>query len=1167
MGDVDRAQALINTVWSEVSEARQREALLPFHAGVLVPQPPYHSKMQVLQQRLQYHFQLAEFAEGPDLQFVYPTALTAQEHALVHEMVPSFQLHDITVTLRNGLLHVTVIKANITTHPVMVLDRLLTLLAEFLFNDTQVSFEFRPGLAPHHHASVEKLCLALRVFVVFGDDRCTVSRTPPASRKKAKEAAPPSLPLYLSPEDQQQMEDLLAKYASEVEEGEPGLEGMRYTGNLARSRTAFPGGQRQRYFVDQRLKTEMLEFRKQLPAYKKWEEIMSAIRNNRVTVVMGETGSGKTTQIPQFLLDELVGDKNGQVVVTQPRRISAITVAERVARERGQQLGAEVGYQVRFESSVCAGTRLLFCTSGILLRRLHSDPTLEGVAVVVVDEIHERDCNSDFILIILKQLLAYTRPDLRLVLMSATVEAGQFQNYFREVNPGQLPPLVTIEGTTHPVDEYFLEDAVEWTHYHYDQRDGTKPSKRKWEEMMDPDRIIPPKNSVDRLREIAKTYKEWSATTGVRYSDRTLGVVAQVDCDDVTCIQYELIVELCAYWTNAQTQGAILVFVPGWAEIKAVMGRLQQHHLSGYWTLYALHSQVASHDQQRVFLPAPNGTRKIVISTNIAESSVTINDVVFVIDSGVKKEKTYDPATNMPCLDAALVAKANALQRKGRAGRCQHGVCVHLFSRVRWAELDDYQQPEILRTPLEELCLQIKMLNLGGIAEFLKHAMHPPPKVSVEYAINLLQDIQALDNEQYLTHLGKLLATLPVHPLVGKMLVFAALFKVVEPVAVIAASLTTKSAFIIPTERRTDADLDRRFLGQERQSDHYASWQAYKGWEAASRQGYERHYCDQHHLSMSTLQMLRRTKGQFIQTLLDAGFVKPAEGDGTAIHPSYNARAEEFALVTAALQCGLYPNMGWIKGGRKAGPLIKQKVFAVDGQLVRPHPASCNCEQLHGDFLVYFERLRSSNGPVYLLDSSVVHPLPTILFADDLALVDGSKKDSQIVVNQWMSFHTKGKAARLLLNLRVLNLRMLHDVLVSNDSSKFPDDVSECFAKLIRSQEEQEADNGEEDGEGGASSSSMMPGKGLGKGKGKGRFGKGHYPFGINPEDPFALAQLTRITAQTGGWSPFGAMYGGAHPGMAHPYPYPPAPHAVPHAPAFHPSQPHGGFGPQRVPR
>eukprot|EP01006_Ploeotia_vitrea_P006022 TRINITY_DN12106_c0_g1_i1.p1 TRINITY_DN12106_c0_g1~~TRINITY_DN12106_c0_g1_i1.p1 ORF type:complete len:446 (-),score=34.60 TRINITY_DN12106_c0_g1_i1:775-2112(-) len=371
------------------------------------------------------------------------------------------------------------------------------------------------------------------------------------------------------------------------------------------------------------------------------------------------------------------------------------------------------------------------------------------------------------------------------------------------------------------------------------------------------------------------------------------------------------------------------------------------------------------------------------------------------------------------------------------------------------------------------------------------------------------------------------------------MLVFGALLRVLEPVAIIAASLTSKSIFNVAMDRRSDADLDRRFLGSERQSDHYAILQAYKGWENACKTGYERTYCDSHHLSAQTLNLVKRTKTQFIQTLVQCGFVQSigGEGENKIPDPAVDTYSDNFGMVTAALQCGLFPNFLWIKGGRKAGVGIRQKLFTTDHQLVRMHPSSVNSDHLWGDFVVYFERMRNTNQQVYIIDSSVVNPLPTVLFAGDLALTDVNKKETHLLVNEWMTMSVRNKTAKHLHELHALFTRYLHTATTTNNFKAIPDSLLSLMVTLVKSQEAQEVQRTQEEVGGavfssatsGVAGAARMAQQGGGQQgwQGRGRGGPG-YRGGYNSRggfgggggynDPFANAQMTRMQLQTGGW-------------------------------------------------
>jgi len=312
-----------------------------------------------------------------------------------------------------------------------------------------------------------------------------------------------------------------------------------------------------------------------------------------------------------------------------------------------------------------------------------------------------------------------------------------------------------------------------------------------------------------------------------------------------------------------------------------------------------------STSQREVFDRPPQGVRKIVIATNIAETSITIDDVVFVVDAGKVKQKTYDVNNKIACLQPVWISKASARQRRGRAGRVQPGYCFHLFTQPRAQSLDDYQLPEMLRTPLEELCLQIKILQLGMIRPFLSKALQPPEEQAVINALEVLRQLNALDADEELTPLGYHLATLPVDPRVGKMILFGAIFSCLDPVLTVASVLGFKDPFVFPLGKQKEAEQARiRFAGDTR-SDHIALLNAFQGWEKASLQGSERDYCWTNFLSANTMKMIKDMKKQFSGLLYEIGFLDST--NPTAFSANYNS--ENLKLVKAILCAGLYPNV------------------------------------------------------------------------------------------------------------------------------------------------------------------------------------------------------------------------------------------------------------------
>ncbi|XP_058021031.1 putative ATP-dependent RNA helicase DHX57 [Ahaetulla prasina] len=768
----------------------------------------------------------------------------------------------------------------------------------------------------------------------------------------------------------------------------------------------------------------MLQERQKLPAWEKKKEILSLLSKYQVLVVSGMTGCGKTTQVPQFILDSsLEGPSNkvANIICTQPRRIAAISVAERVAKERTERVGITVGYQIRLESVMSSSTRLLYCTTGVLLRRLEGDKNLQGITHIIIDEIHERTEESDFLLLIMKGLLLQ-RPELRVVLMSATLNTDIFSQYFNSC------PIVNIPGSTFPVEQFFLEDAIAMTGYVLEHG---SPYMR---------RVKPTANKTGRhARTAAEEVEETLKYTGsvkitvqdsvpdqtltfqqllIRYkgvSRSVLKAMANMDLNKINLELIEALLEWIVSGKHLYPPGAVLIFLPGLAEIQALYNRLQSNPMfnnrhSKRCVVYPLHSTLSSEDQQFVFFQPPLGTTKIIISTNIAETSITINDVVYVIDSGKMKEKRYDPSKGMESLEDSYVSKANALQRKGRAGRVASGVCFHLFSSHHYNHhLLKHHLPEIQRVPLEQLCLRIKILEMFSTRKLhsvLSQFIEPPTAESINASKKRLQDIGALTSEEELTPLGHHLASLPVDVRIGKLMLLGTIFRCLDPALTIAASRAHKSPFISPWDKREEA-FKKKLEFSIGNSDYLALIQAYKRWRQSSKVSFQASstFCRQNFLSENVLQEMARLKRQFTELLSDIGFVKEGlrardieerfsqRGDGVleATGEEANANAENVKLISAILCAAMYPNVVQIKvpekkyqiikGAAKNNPKPETLMFATKNQgYVHIHPSSVNYQtkQFDSPYLVYHEMVKTSR--VFIRECSMVSVYPLILF-------------------------------------------------------------------------------------------------------------------------------------------------------------------------------------------
>ncbi|XP_020533292.1 DExH-box ATP-dependent RNA helicase DExH7, chloroplastic isoform X2 [Jatropha curcas] len=647
---------------------------------------------------------------------------------------------------------------------------------------------------------------------------------------------------------------------------------------------------------------DMLKTRNALPIAGLKDDILQMLNENNFLVVCGETGSGKTTQVPQFILDDMIESGRGgecSIICTQPRRIAAISVAERVADERCEPSpgsnGSLVGYQVRLDSARNEKTKLLFCTTGILLRRLVGDRNLAGVTHVIVDEVHERSLLGDFLLIILKSLIekesGHGTPKLKVILMSATVDSTLFSSYFGHC------PVLTAQGRTHPVTTYFLEDIYESINYHLtsDSPAALKYQTPTFDKSGSVNNRRGKKNLVlsawgdDSLLSEDFVNPHYVSSNYQLYGEQTRQNLKKLN-EDV--IDYDVLEDLICYVDETCGEGAILVFLPGVSEIHMLLDRLSASYrfggTSSDWVL-PLHSSIAPMDQKKVFLRPPENTRKVIIATNIAETSITIDDVIYVIDCGKHKENRYNPQKKLTSMVEDWISQANARQRRGRAGRVKPGICFCLYTRHRFEKLmRPYQVPEMLRMPLVELCLQIKLLSLGHIKPFLSKALEPPNDEAMTSAISLLYEVGAVEGDEELTPLGHHLAKLPVDVLIGKMMLYGAIFGCLSPILSISAFLSYKSPFVYPKDERQNVERAKLALltdksdgsndsnDNDKQSDHIVMMVAYKKWEKILQERGAKaaqQFCNSYFLSSSVMYMIRDMRIQFGSLLADIGFI------------------------------------------------------------------------------------------------------------------------------------------------------------------------------------------------------------------------------------------------------------------------------------------------------
>ncbi|KAJ4395260.1 hypothetical protein N0V91_010962 [Didymella pomorum] len=719
----------------------------------------------------------------------------------------------------------------------------------------------------------------------------------------------------------------------------------------------------------------MLVGRMGLPVYGFRESILSTIAKNQVTIICGETGCGKSTQIPSFILEhQLAQGKACKVYCTEPRRISAISLAQRVSEELGEgpkDLGSVrslVGYSIRLESKTSAQTRLVYATVGVVLRMLEGPKGLGEITHLVIDEVHERSIDTDFLLIILRTLMD-RRPELKVILMSATVDAARFSRYLNDA------PILNVPGRTFPVQTQYLEDAIELTHYAGSNKDAQKNDNSSGDDD-DDEEITSEKSGIP------------SKLPG--YSPATRNVLSTYD---EYAIDYDLIVRLIeavAYDPEmSRFSSAVLVFLPGIAEIRQLNDMLAGHpSFSSNWLIYPLHSTISSDDQQAAFLLPPPGCRKIVIATNIAETGVTIPDITCVIDTGKHKEMRFDERRQLSRLAQSFIARANAKQRRGRAGRVQEGLCFHLFTKYRHDNLMmDQQTPEMLRLSLQELVMRTKICKLGDIEATLSEALDPPSSKNIRRAIDALIEVDALTPGEELTSLGRSLSKLPLDAHLAKLVLLSSIFSCVDVAITIAAILSSKSPFLTPFGAKQRADIARLSF-KTGDSDLLTTYNAYKAWRSvcttAGRS--EMQFCHKNFLSPQNLSNIEDLKAQLLSNLVDAGFVLMSPEDRRALSryrsttrhrvfvnvpPQYDLHSHNDHLVNSVIATALYPKLLTREG--------KGWRNISNNQTVSLAPMSVNKGTNTAKFLSYYHIMQSSNKFYNAHSTSIAHPLPMVL--------------------------------------------------------------------------------------------------------------------------------------------------------------------------------------------
>uniref|UniRef100_A0A1B6DS36 Probable ATP-dependent RNA helicase spindle-E n=1 Tax=Clastoptera arizonana TaxID=38151 RepID=A0A1B6DS36_9HEMI len=673
---------------------------------------------------------------------------------------------------------------------------------------------------------------------------------------------------------------------------------------------------------------------------RKKNEILKMIKTNPVLIIKGATGCGKTTQIPQFILESCAKENvRCNIIVTQPRRIAAISVAKRVCDERNWELGTIVGYQVGLDKKVSEDTRLLYCTTGVLLQKLISAKTMCEYTHIILDEIHERDEEMDFTLLVVRKLFRMNSPMVKIILMSATMDTSRFANYFSVyINPVTLSPAVVYDiGKKHNYDvhAFYLND-------------------------LDP---IGGKRLIPEM-EFSKP--------GISDKVFTLSVQLIEQFNSLDSLD------------NNSYRGSVLVFLPGIREIEVLYEKLKESEEESeeqkYW-LCPLHSSITADEQLKVFHHPPPGVRKIILSTNIAESSITVPDIEYVVDFCLTKHLIYDDETNFSHLQVTWASKNNCEQRAGRTGRVNSGRVYRLVSTDFYSRFSQEQKPVLLSSPLTRVVLKTKILGFDSPTATLALALDPPDHYKIQQTVLVLKQLGAMllttngcfvPDDGDITYIGRIMAHLPVDVQVSKLIILGHMFDVLEEAIIMGCAMSVKSIFREPFQEQLQIYNSKLTWADSTCSDLVAYLNAYQVWRKQTFEGKfessknrEKEFGLRYYIEIKALKELSKLEIDIKSRLKD--FLIEA-------FPSSEKRAwsdkEKPLILKIAIAGAFYPNyfvrnarVGQIDEREAVRILENRDPFSTVYLKNMPQPAECYAKQVRKALFPCARDLRlSTNG-------------------------------------------------------------------------------------------------------------------------------------------------------------------------------------------------------------
>ncbi|KAJ5683150.1 hypothetical protein N7462_006315 [Penicillium macrosclerotiorum] len=758
-----------------------------------------------------------------------------------------------------------------------------------------------------------------------------------------------------------------------------------------------------------------------LPVNEHREQVLNLIKNNTYSLIVGETGSGKSTQVPQLILNDAIEQNCGgecNVLCIQPRRVAARMLAQRVANERKERIGQSVGYMIRFDLQRPAkGGAITYCTTGLALSLLQKSPELlNSFSHIILDEVHVRDIDIDFVMLLVKdhitKCLKSDTPAPKIVVMSATVDVNLFSSYFKNTcADGTLEPAphITIPGRQHHVKSTYLDELLETLSTSFSEQDLSKllgePMTAKY--------------LLQHQEKFGETKKDTTGTPASfieKPSKETISpqtTPRPLPFDEDPLMPFGLICATILNIVSTTENGSVLVFLPGLSHILGVESHLQNFGLplgfsfadDDQFRILKLHSSLPE-EMAKLSDEIPSGCRRVILATEVAEASLTIPDVKYVIDSGKVHQVIYDSTSGSHRTACCWASQSSSVQRSGRAGRVQEGSYFFLGTKKRYDSLRITKSAEILRSDLQATCLRSRMADSDApITGFLQRAIEPPDNDEVSAAVDSLKQLQALNHKERLTNLGFLMAKLTViSPAFARLVILGVIFRCLDPLLILAALGEEPRLFYQPLnhELRKRVWLHQVSFAGQSCSDHVSHINAFKAvrktWrEEGMRQAWN--YCFEHDIYIPAYREAFITASQVLRQLRDARAIstRRVEDDGDEEDLQFggaklNTNSHHMPLVNALLQSCLYPRLA-------APGLALNKYFITQNQnraLLFSRSMAMDGKRPPRSLLAYSRKVDFAS-TLFLKDASRISPLAASLFGKNLA-----SKSSGVVVDSWL---------------------------------------------------------------------------------------------------------------------------------------------------------------------